>query len=86
MVAQTNPQLSQYAVENKVDTVICLRMGKTSKEKTLPSDFKVTTLENPLLSKQAVTSKGIPIPYTNQQLNPYPNTQLDLFSSDNLFF
>ena len=51
-----------------------------------PGDFKVTTLENPLLSKQAVTSKGIQVPYTNLQLNPYPNTQLDLFYSDNLSF
>ena len=34
----------------------------------------------------SVTSKGIPIPYTNLQLNPYPNTQLDLFCSDNLSF
>ena len=33
--------------------------------KTPPGDFKVTTPENPLLSKQVVTSKGIPIPYTN---------------------
>ena len=46
--------------------------------------FKVTTPENPLLSQQAVTSKGIPVPYTNLQLNPYPNTQLDLFCNDNL--
>ena len=45
-------------------------------------DFKVTTPENPLLSKQAVMSKGIPVPYTNLQLNPYLNTQLDLFCSD----
>ena len=52
--------------------------------KTPPGDFKVTTPKNPLLSKQAVTSKGILIPYTNLQLNPYPNTQLDLFCSDNL--
>ena len=37
-------------------------------------DFKVTTLENPLLSKQAVTSKKISVPYTNLQVNPYPNT------------
>ena len=73
-------------MENKVDKVICLRMGKTSKAKTLPGDFKVTTTENPLLSKQAVTSKEILIPYTNLQLNPYPNTQLDLFCSDNLSF
>ena len=48
-------------------------------------DFKVTTPENSLLSKQAVTSKGIPVPYTNLQLSLYPNTQLDLFCSDNLF-
>ena len=59
-------------------------MGKTYTEKTLLDDFKVTTLENLLLSKQAVTSKGISVPYTNLQLNPYPNTQLDLFCSDNL--
>ena len=54
--------------------------------KTLPGDFKVTTHENPLLSKQAVTSKGISVPYTNLQLNLYPNTQLDLFCDDNLSF
>ena len=58
--------------------VICLRMGKTSKAKTPPGEFKVTTLENPLLLKQVVKSKGILVPYTNLQLNPYPNTQLDL--------
>ena len=78
MIAQTNHQLSKYAVEKKIDTVFCLRMGKTSKTKTPPGDFKVTTPENPLLSQQVVTSKGIPVPYTNLQLNPYPNTQLDL--------
>ena len=61
-------------------------MGNTYTAKTPPSDFKVTTLENSLSSQQAVTSKGIPVPYTNLQLNPYPNTQLDLFCSDNLSF
>ena len=66
--------------------MICLRMGKAYKAKTPPGDFKVTTPENPLLSKQEVTSKGITVPYTNLQLNPYPNTQLDLFCSDNLSF
>ena len=54
--------------------------------KTPQDNFKVTTFENPLLSKQAVTSKRIQVPYTNLQLNPYPNTQLDLFCSDNLSF
>ena len=50
--------------------------------KTLLGDFQVITLETPLLSQQAITSKGIPVPYTNLQLNIYPNTQLDLFCSD----
>ena len=54
--------------------------------KTPPGDFQVTTSEIPLLSKQAATSKGISVPYTNLQLNPYPNTQLDLFCSDNFSF
>ena len=61
-------------------------MGKTYTTKTPPGDFKFTTLENPLLSQQAVTSKGISVSYTNLQLNRYPNTQLDLFCSDNLSF
>ena len=61
-------------------------MGKTYTAKTPPRDFKVTTPENSLLSQQAITSKEIPVPYTNLQLNPYPNTQLDLFYSDNLSF
>ena len=75
------------SMQRKINnTVICLRMGKTYTAKTPPSDFKVTTLEIPLLSQQAVTSKGIPVPYTNLQLNPYPNTQLDLLYSDNFSF
>ena len=61
-------------------------MGKTYTANTSLGDFKVTTAENSLLSKQAVTSKGILVPYTNLQLNPYPNTQLNLFCSDNLSF
>ena len=52
--------------------------GENHWGKTPPGEFKVITPNNPLLSKQAVTSKGIPILYTNLQLNPYPNTQLDL--------
>ena len=66
--------------------MICLQMGETYTTKISPGDFKVITLENPLLPQQAVTSKGISVPYTNLQLNPYPNTQLDLFYSDNLSF
>ena len=65
------------------NTVIYLRMAKTP-----PGDFQVTTPETPLLSQQKV--QGIPSTLatyswtlTNLQLNPYPNTQLDLFYSDN---
>ena len=61
-------------------------MGKTSKAKNPQGEFKVTTPDNLLLSKQVVISKGIPVPYINLQLNPYPNTQLDLFCSDNFSF
>ena len=61
-------------------------MEKTYTVKTPPGDFKVTTSENLLLSQQAVTSKGISVPYTNLQLNPYPNTQLELFYNNNLSF
>ena len=73
-------------MENKVDTVICLWMGKTFKAKIPSDDFKVTTPKNLQLSQQKVTSKGILGPYTNLQLNPYPNTQLNLFCIDNLSF
>ena len=59
---------------------------KTYTAKTPPDDFQVTTPKIPLLSQQVVTSKGIPVSYTNLQLNPYPNTQLDLFCSDNFPF
>ena len=61
-------------------------MGKTYTAKTPQGDFEVTTTENPLLLKQVVASKGILVPYTKLQLNPCPNTQLDLFCSDNLSF
>ena len=60
--------------------------GENLHGKTPLSDFMVTTLENLLLSQQVVISKGILVPYTILQLNPYPNTQLDLFCSDNLSF
>ena len=42
--------------------------------KTPPGDFQVTTLETPLLSQQAVTSKGIQVPYqpTVEPLSQFP--------------
>ena len=49
-------------------------MEKTYTTKTPLSDFKVTTPKNLLLSQQTVTSKGILVPYTKIELNPYPTT------------
>ena len=58
-------------VEIKFDTVICLQMGKTTKAKTPPSDFKVTTPKNSLINNQAITSKknltNYPWPIPNYQ-------------------
>ena len=55
--------------------MICLWMGKTYTIKTPPGDFEVTTPKNPILSKQAVTSKGIQylIPTYSWTLTPIPN-------------
>ena len=41
------------------NTVIFLQMRKNLTAKTPPGDFQVTKPETPLLSQQAVTSKGI---------------------------
>ena len=60
--------------------------GDNLMTKTPSGDFQVTILKTPLLSQQAVISKRIIVPYTNLQLNPYPNTQLDLFCSNNSSF
>ena len=58
----------KLSIQQKINnTVIYLRMRKTNMVKTPPGDFKVTTPKIPLLSQQAVTSKGILVPYTNLQ-------------------
>ena len=65
-------------MEIEFDTSDLFTNGENHRGKIPPSEFKVTTLKNSLLSKQVLTSKEILVPYTNLQLNPYPNTQLDL--------
>ena len=49
--------------------------GKNLTAKTPPGDFQVTILETPLLSQQAVTSKGIQniLPTYSRTLTPIPN-------------
>ena len=44
-------------MKDKFDTGDLFMNRKNHRNKTRPGKFKVTTLENPLLSKQAVTSK-----------------------------
>ena len=48
--------------------------GENLTAKTPPSDFQVTTLETPLLSQQAITSKESQVPYqpTVEPLPQYP--------------
>ena len=62
----------QWKINN---TVICLRIGKNLTAKTPRGDFQVTTPETPLLSQQAVTSKGIlsTLPTYSWTLIPIPN-------------
>ena len=59
--------------ENKLTRWFIYEWGKPTWQKTTLVDFKITTLKNPLLSQQVITSKGITVSYTNVQLNPYPN-------------
>ena len=44
-------------MENKFDTGDLFTNRKNHRRKNAPGEFKVTTPENPLLSKEAVTSK-----------------------------
>ena len=44
-------------VKNKFDTSYLFTNEENHQGKTPPGEFKVITLENPLLSKQAVISK-----------------------------
>ena len=61
-------------MEIKFDTDDLFTNGENHRGKTPLGEFKVIVPENPLLLKQTITSKGIPIPYTNLQLNPNPSS------------
>ena len=51
-------------MEIKFNTCDLFTNGENHRGKTPLIEFKVTTPENPLLSKQVVTSKAILVPYT----------------------
>ena len=56
--------------------------GENLMAKTLPGDFQVTTSETPLLSHQAVISKGISstLPTYSWSLTPIPNWTYSIVS------
>ena len=61
MVAQKKKSPTKLnAVENKFDSGDLFTNGEKHRGKTLLGEFKVTTLDNSLLLKQAVTSKRNP--------------------------
>ena len=66
--------------------VIYLRMGKTTKAKLHWEKLRSPLLRIHYYQNKRLQVKGISVPNTNLQLNPYPNTQLDLQCSDNLSF
>ena len=74
------------AVEKKFDTSDCLRMGKTTEAKPYRVNLRSPILRIHYYQNKRLQVKGILVPNTNLQLNPYPNTQLDLQCSDNLSF
>ena len=66
------------AAENKFDTVIYLRMGKTSEAKPHQVNLRLPFSRIHYYQNKCLQVKGILVPNTNLQLNPYPNTRLDL--------
>ena len=66
--------------------VIFLRMGKTPEAKPHRVNLRSPLSRIHYYQNKRLQVKGIPVPSTNLKLNPYPNIQLDLQSSDNLSF
>ena len=73
MVAQTSPQTTKYAAENKWHSDLFTN-GENLMAKTPLGDFQATTPKTPLLSQQAITSKESQVPYqpTIEPLPQYP--------------
>ena len=61
-------------------------MGKTTKAKPYRVNLRSPLPRIHYYQNKRLQVKGISIPNTNLQLNPYPNIQLDLWCSDNLSF
>ena len=57
------------STKNKFDIGDLFTNGENHRDKIPLGDFKVITLENSLLSQQAVISKEIPVPYIDRPKN-----------------
>ena len=66
--------------------VIYLWMWKTTKEKSHQVNLRSPFLRIHYYQNKRLQVKGIPVLNTNLQLNNFPNTQVDLWWSDNLSF
>ena len=66
--------------------VICLWMEKTTEAKPHRMNLRSPLPIIHYYQNNRLQVKGILLPNTNLQLNPYLNTQLDLWCSDNLSF
>ena len=66
--------------------MICLRIGKTTEAKPHRVNLRSPLPRIHYYQNNRLQVKGILVPNTNLQLNPYLNTQLDLQCSDNLSF
>ena len=62
--------------------VICLQMGKIIETKPHRTNLRSPFLIIHYYQNKRLQVKGIPVPNINLQLNPYPNTQLDLFCNN----
>ena len=71
MVAQTNHQTTKYATENKWHGDLFTN-GENLHGKNPTGLFLGHHSQNSTIITTSSYSKGIPIPYTNLQLDPYP--------------
>ena len=58
--------------------VICLQMSKTTKAKPYHVNLRSPLPKIHYYQNKRLQVKGITVPTSNLQLNPYPNTQLNL--------
>ena len=70
--------------EINLTQLICLRMGKTTKVKPHRVNLRSPLPRIHYYQNKWLQVKKISVPNTNLQLNPYPNTQLDLYYNGNL--